>query len=305
MLHLTTRPALPFRYRKHFKLPAEWEGSSVWLYCEGAFHETTAWLNGAKVGYHKQGYTAFSLRLDNIPGVKFGGEENVLAVYMDASSGTGWWYEGGGLSRHNWLVRAAPAHIQQDGAWVHTSPAASPSSGAAGASDGANFHASVQVVNDGPAAVVVTVRTTVRDTAGSIVATGSSGAPASVPPSGAPLGAPIVATATATAVKHWTVQAPHLYTVTIEVVAGDTNTVLDTTNITSGVRTVRFDANKGLFVNDVAIKMRGFCDHSSFAGLGAAVPDRVELFRAQALRSVGGNAWRMVRSWRGQGEAIG
>jgi len=42
--------------------------------------------------------------------------------------------------------------------------------------------------------------------------------------------------------------------------------------------------------------MRGFCDHSSFAGVGAAVPDRIELFRAQALRAVGGNAWRMAHN---------
>ena len=64
--------------------------------------------------------TAFWLRLDNVSGVKFGGDENVLSLYADASTGTGWWYEGGGLSRHNWLVRASPTHIEQDGAWVYT-----------------------------------------------------------------------------------------------------------------------------------------------------------------------------------------
>ena len=36
-------------YRKHFALPAEWKGKAVWLYIEGAFHTTTAYLNGAKV----------------------------------------------------------------------------------------------------------------------------------------------------------------------------------------------------------------------------------------------------------------
>ena len=30
--------------------------------------------------------------------------------------------------------------------------------------------------------------------------------------------------------------------------------------------------------------------------MGAAVPDRVNLFRAQMLRSVGGNAWRMAHN---------
>lgn len=39
--------------------------------------------------------------------------------------------------------------------------------------------------------------------------------------------------------------------------------------------------------------VRGFCDHNNFAVVGMAVPDRIKLFRAQALRSIGGNARRM------------
>ena len=49
-------------------------------------------------------------------------------------------------------------------------------------------------------------------------------------------------------------------------------------------------------VNGAATKVRGFCDHSNFGGVGGAVPDRVNLFRAQLLRSVGGNAWRMAHN---------
>ena len=68
--------------------------------------------------------------------------------------------------------------------------------------------------------------------------------------------------------------------------------VVDSYNVTTGARTVRWDADKGLFINDEHIKMRGFCDHSNFGGVGSAVPDRVNLFRAQASRSVGGNGRR-------------
>ena len=34
-------------------------------------------------------------------------------------------------------------------------------------------------------------------------------------------------------------------------------------------------------------------DHNDFGGVGMAVPDRIKLFRAQTLRSVGGNGRRM------------
>ena len=38
-----------------------------------------------------------------------------------------------------------------------------------------------------------------------------------------------------------------------------------------GVRDVRLDADTGLWLNGKHVKMRGFCDHSSFGGVGAAV----------------------------------
>jgi beta-galactosidase len=79
-------------YRKHFDLPAAWQhGSSVWIYLEGVFHETQTWLNGHSLGNHSAGYTSFWYRLDNVPGVVWGGSggsSNVLAVADDASTGT-------------------------------------------------------------------------------------------------------------------------------------------------------------------------------------------------------------------------
>ena len=69
--------------------------------------------------------------------------------------------------------------------------------------------------------------------------------------------------------------------------------VLDAVNVTVGVRDVRWDAVHGMYLNDQPVTFRGFCDHESFAAVGMAVPDRVNLFRMQALRGVGGNARRM------------
>ena len=38
------------------------------------------------------------------------------------------------------------------------------------------------------------------------------------------------------------------------------------------------------------------CDHSNLGGVGAAVPNRVNLYRVQLLRNVGVNAWRMAHN---------
>ena len=96
-------------------------------------------------------------------------------------------------------------------------------------------------------------------------------------------------------VNFWSVQNPYLYSVRVEL--SNENVILDSVKIDNvGIRDVTFDANKGLFINDQHIKLRGFCDHSNFGGVGAAVPDRVNLFRAQMLRSIGANSWRMAHN---------
>lgn len=77
-------------YRKHFALPADWEGSHVEVYFDGVFAVTEAFLNGVAVMNHSgSGYTSFAVRLDNVTGVAWGGE-NVLALFVDATITTGW-----------------------------------------------------------------------------------------------------------------------------------------------------------------------------------------------------------------------
>ena len=76
-------------YRKHFVLPVDWKGSHVEVYIEGAFSLAFAFLNGVPILNHTSGYTSFALRLDNVTGVVWGGE-NVLAIFIDGTVTTGW-----------------------------------------------------------------------------------------------------------------------------------------------------------------------------------------------------------------------
>ena len=77
-------------YRKHFVLPNDWKGSSVWVYIEQSFHITHSYFIGVHDGDPPAGYTSFWLRLDDK--AKWGAE-NVLALHVNATTGTGWWYE--------------------------------------------------------------------------------------------------------------------------------------------------------------------------------------------------------------------
>eukprot|EP00040_Diaphanoeca_grandis_P011360 m.58192 g.58192 ORF g.58192 m.58192 type:complete len:953 (+) comp22513_c0_seq2:99-2957(+) len=270
-------------YRKKFSIPSDWKGSTIYLYIEGAYHVSTWWINGVNITTHKQGYTSFWLRLDNVEGLTYGTDaHNEVAVFMDASFGSGWWYEGGGLIRHNHLVRVDPVHIVPFGTWVHTNNSGT---------DGATFITETTLENFGTAASA-TVKASILDVDGNVVGTSTS---PSVQLTPNVQSAPVIASVTVSSgVKRWTVQAPNLYTTAIEVIVD--GVVVDTYNMTTGVRVVRFDADQGMFLDDKHIKMRGFCDHSNFGGVGGAMPDRLNLFRAQKLRSIGANAWRMAHN---------
>jgi hypothetical protein len=280
-------------YRKHFKVPAEWKGSSVYVYIEGSFHITNSWFNGKHLAQHNGGYTSFWLRLDTEE-IKYG-EENVLALYVDATTGTGWWYEGGGLVRHNYLIRTAPLHAKLDSVWSYSNVTAaavnvadSPSLGSTG---DAVLHCEATLENDAATASKGSISVTVLDGDGKSVAAGKSTAE-SVPADGQIV---VSTKLPVPGAELWSVARPYLYTLIVDIL-DETGATVDSVNVTAGIRTVKFDADEGLKLNDESLKVRGFCDHSNWGAVGNAVPDRINFFRAQMLRSVGGNAWRMAHN---------
>ena len=298
---------LPYKdmwYRKHFNLPAEWNStSSIWIYFEGVFHMTTVYLNGEiALPLHRGGYTSFSVRLDNITSLRYGNgqeNENVLALVTSAYGGTGWWYEGGGIYRHTYLVRTpTPVHIVTHGinpisnvtgdiTWHSPSD---PSKGMTSSS--ASLSPVVEIVNDGgnADAAQYTVKVTVMDESGETVTSLSTPTTETLPPM---QGRKIpVGTMNLKTVELWSSQRPYLYTMLTEVLTTD-GQLLDNITTSFGFRRTKWMADTGFYLNDQPYKWRGFCDHNDFAGVGVAVPERVNLFRAQTMRSVGGNSWRM------------
>ncbi len=59
-----------------------------------------------------------------------------------------------------------------------------------------------------------------------------------------------------------------------------------------GIRSVRFDVEKGFFLNDKPVKLKGTCNHQDHAGVGAALPDRLQYYRVERLKDMGSNAYR-------------
>ena len=92
----------------------------------------------------------------------------------------------------------------------------------------------------------------------------------------------------------WSVDRPTLYTVRTTVKQGDTQ--IDHHSTQCGFRTIYFDPDKGFFLNDQPLKLKGTCNHQDAAGVGVAVPDSIWDYRIRRLKEMGSNAYRCAHN---------
>ena len=266
-------------YRKNFVLPAEWapsSGGATFVRFEGVHHFAQLWLNGAYLVAHSSSYGEFVVRLDNSTAAVFGGA-NVLAVRADAGYGSEHWYGGGGLIRNVQLVHVGARAFVEGGVWLPPElDAAAASATAVG-----------EFENFGAAAASAVLHVALLDAAGARVANATS-APVAAAPGGVAVAS--VALPMQWAPARWSGAAPALYTAVFSLLAADgSGALLDQRNFSTGFRSTRWDAEKGFFINGAPLKQRGFSHHNSFAGVGVAIPPRLDLFRVQASRTLGAN----------------
>lgn len=260
-------------YRRSFDIPESDRGRRIWIEFDGVMRDAVLWVNGCFVGRNDNGYSPFRFDLSDV--LNYGGR-NFVVVRVDASFGDGWFYEGAGIYRHVWLTKTHPVHLGKWDSVVRT----------AVEEGGASLDLATIVENDGEHPANVTVDWTILDPEGQIVARASS--PAATVASAA--SAECRASARVPAPRLWSIEAPNLYTAIIKV-AGD-GAVRDGERVTFGIRTLRFDADKGFFLNGVPTKIQGTCNHQDHAGVGAALPDAMQRFRLSVLHGMGCNAVR-------------
>jgi beta-galactosidase/beta-glucuronidase len=271
-------------YRKKFKMPEGYQSSgSTWLHFEGIFQKADVWINGQHVRTHTSGYLGFDVSLDSASTLKHGGGENSIVIRVDASFGSGHWYEGGGVQRPVWLYRTTgTARFSTDGLFAQT----------AASSVTAARAVVVPTAEVEGSAAGATVRYTLIDPSGAVV--GAAATPCLASAESVTAAGSIItvsgANITITNPQRWSVKTPVLYILAAELM--QSGAVVDSLNTTMGLRSIDWSSAMGFALNDKPVHIRGFSHHSDFGGVGGAVPDRINVFRANALRSVGGNTWR-------------
>jgi beta-galactosidase len=88
----------------------------------------------------------------------------------------------------------------------------------------------------------------------------------------------------------WSLEHPALYYAVASVETD--GKVRDRDSVSFGVRTLAWDLDKGFQLNDKKTWLQGTCNHQDHAGVGAAVPDRLQAFRLEVLKGMGCNAIR-------------
>jgi beta-galactosidase len=204
------------------------------------------------------------------------GGKNYLVVRLDASFGDGWFYEGAGLYRHLWLTKTDALHLDKWESYVR----------ALVKGNAATLSLGTVVENQRDEPGSARVRWQILDADGKTVATAEAQAE-HVEPQGS---ATVTSTAKLPTPTLWSPETPYLYSaiVTVET-AGK---VRDAERVSFGVRTIDFDVDKGFFLNGKSVKIKGTCNHQDHAGVGAAVPDRLQWYRLAVLKDMGGNAVR-------------
>ncbi|MGB7132254.1 MAG: beta-galactosidase GalA [Candidatus Sulfotelmatobacter sp.] len=260
-------------YRRTFEVSKSDEGRRIVVEFDGAFRSALVFLNGYFLGRNDNGYTPFRFDLTDFLNY---GAKNYLVVRMDASFGDGWFYEGAGIYRHIWLTKIDPLHLQTWESCVRAM--------LGGTTAALNLWAIVE--NQSLKIESCRVRWHVLDVDGTAVATAISDAQDVVPfqPQKFEVSTSFKKPAL------WSPETPNLYhaVVTIET----EGKVRDAERIRFGVRSAKWDPDKGFFLNGKSVKIKGTCNHQDHAGVGAALPDRLQEYRLAILKDVGSNAVR-------------
>ena len=261
-------------YRRVFDLPASDAGRRIALEFDGVYRNSIVIFNGHYVGNNFSGYAPFRFDVTDLANY---GSPNILLVRVDATLGDGWFYEGAGIYRHVWLTKTNAVHVPQWGTFARADVRP-------GAPAAVRLTTEVDNESDGPKNCRVVSR--IVDPAGKTIAT-LTAPPVSIPAWSRREFQQSVDVASAAL---WSVEQPNLYR--LETTVESAGAAVVTYSTPFGIRAVRFDANQGFFLNEKPVKLKGTCNHQDHAGVGAALPDRIQHYRIERLKDMGSNALR-------------
>jgi beta-galactosidase len=260
-------------YRRKIFIPESDLGRRIGIELEGVFRDSQVFVNGFYLGREPSGYSGFHYDVSEILDY---GADNWIAVRVDASLEEGWFYEGAGIYRHVYLTKTHPLHVVPDGVFVSTTLQ----------SHAAEVAAQVTVENRALVAADLEVDFTVLDPERRPVAASA------LPPRKLEPGETLELASRLQVAEPrlWSLESPTLHQL-VTTLRSD-GKIVDRVETTFGIRSVRWDPDRGFFLNGKHVLLKGTNNHQDHAGVGTALPDALQEYRIERLKAMGSNAYR-------------
>jgi beta-galactosidase len=259
-------------YRKFFTLAETDKSKNIFIDFDGVYRNSEVFINGHSSGKRPNGYISF--RYDLTPYLKFGKEKNIIAVRVDNSQQpNSRWYSGSGIYRNVWLVKTGKVYVDHWGTYV-TTPSVS--------NKAATVKISISFAGDNtdPFDVITAIVSKEGRTVAVKTQKGISMDKNKNISQDFIVNSPVL----------WSAENPYLYKAITKIVSGGKVTDEYTTNF--GIRTYKFDADKGFFLNDKHVKIVGVCNHHDLGCLGTAINTRALERQLEILKGMGINGIR-------------
>lgn len=263
-------------YRKPLDMPAAWRGKRIALEFDGVFQDAEIFVNGQRAGRHRGGYTGFTI--DLTPHLRVGA--NLLAVRVNnhwnarLAPRSGEHVFSGGIYRDVRLVLTDPVHVSWYGTFVTTPEVAT---------QRARVRVQTEVENHTGSAQAVKLVSRVLDPAGRQVAravtrrTIGAGATVTFEQERMRIARPAL----------WEPDHPSMYRLHSEVWRD--GRLADTYETPFGIRTIRWTADRGFFLNGRHVYLRGANVHQDHAGWGDAVTQAAARRDVKMIKDAGFN----------------
>ncbi len=267
-------------YRLRIRPKEEWRGKQISVAFDGVYKNSRIWCNSYYLGERPNGYISFSY--DITQQFHFD-RENILCVRVDHSDiSDSRWFTGSGVTRKVSLIIEEAVHPLPGGVFF-TTPSVTDRE--------ARIQVRNELVNTLEETVLVTVQNTLSDCMGNLAAK----AEGTLSLSGKSQGSLCTESALAEP-SLWSPDHPALYRLETWLSYRNSDGTVTQTLAHSckvGVRSFSFHPDKGFFLNETPMLIKGVCLHHDAGVLGAAVLPAVWRRRLEKLKAMGCNAIRM------------
>ncbi|MCD7739059.1 MAG: DUF4982 domain-containing protein [Lachnospiraceae bacterium] len=285
-------------YRRELELGEKLTGALYRLCFDGVYENSTVWVNETCVGGRKYGYSPFAL---DITEAVHPGKNRILVKVDNTALPADRWYSGAGIYRKVYLEILPAIHLEREQVHVLTQV------------EKEKAEIEIHTGTDLPVRAVVSLGDVNIRGKGNKENMGENCAGEFEEPkegkAAENVGIGSFCTAEGRGLIHltipepelWSAENPALYDLKLQLMEIGNETdgiancgIQDELSLKIGLRNVKLSPEKGLFINDQTVKLKGVCIHQEAGSFGTAVQPEIWRERLLQLKEVGCNALRLA-----------